>query len=192
MWKLEKDKKDELHSLYHLTADNLYPDNFYKMHVGSAVWFFSVTTASALKLAVENELHEDALTTAWFLQKVAKWFEVVSSRHLKTSITKKNKEWRYFILDNMLKLSQRIEVRGSVWKPLNMGMILFAVSQRDICEFLFANNFHYLMLSRFIQDALENVFGQLRRRNGKTQTALECRWGMKLITISQFLSKGSV
>jgi len=190
LWNQQANEKYELRTLHHLTADDLYPDNFYKMHVGSAVRFFSVKTAAALELAVENKvLHEDALTTAWFIQKITKWFELVSSRVLKTSVTKNNRMWRYFIMDDIIEIFHHIVIGGQEWKPLNMGMILATLSLRDLCDFLFLNGFHYVMLSRFGQDALENVFSQLRRRCGKTPTALQCRRGMKLISISQFLTK---
>jgi len=46
-----------------------------------------------------------------------------------------------------------------------------------------------LLINRFRQDLLKNVFSQIRRRSGKTPTALQCRRGMKLISISQYLCK---
>ena len=50
LWHLEVNRKQELHTLHHLKFDDLYPDNFIKMHVGSAVRYFAHQTAAALEL----------------------------------------------------------------------------------------------------------------------------------------------
>ena len=41
---------------------------------------------------------------------------------------------------------------------------------------------------RFSQDALENVYSQLRRRAGQTPSVLDCIRAFRLITLSQFVS----
>lgn len=191
LWHAEVNMKKELRKLHHLHFDDLHPDNFKKMHVGSAVHFFSHATAAALEDAVEKKiLSEEALTTAWFIRKVNTWFAVVSSRERKTSITRRNCALRYLVLTDMMDIFENVRIKGTKWKLLNAGMVLSCLSLVDICEYLFsATSIEFVLLSRFSQDALENVFSQVRRKAGKTPTALQCQKVMKLISVSQFISK---
>jgi len=48
--------------------------------------------------------------------------------------------------------------------------------------------YDFVLTHRFNQDALENVFSQVRRRGGTTPSALQCLRALKIITISQFVS----
>lgn len=77
--------------LYHLKKEDVYPDNFQKMHVGAAIRIFSLPTVAAIRVAVQlKELPEEALSTATFIQLIHDWFEMVNSKVKKTSITKHN------------------------------------------------------------------------------------------------------
>ncbi|KAL4150072.1 hypothetical protein QTP88_003913 [Uroleucon formosanum] len=62
LWKRETDNKKELRFLCNLKHAFLYHDNFQKMNVSAAINFFSIRTASALEIAVKNNvLHKDGL-----------------------------------------------------------------------------------------------------------------------------------
>jgi len=47
--------------------------------------------------------------------------------------------------------------------------------------------YDFVLTHRFNQDALENVFSQVRRRGGTTPSALACLRALKIITISRFV-----
>ncbi|CAI6371578.1 unnamed protein product [Macrosiphum euphorbiae] len=97
LWNIEQRKDsnrdEEFRLLHHLKREDIYPNNFQKMNVGSAVRFFSLKTAAAVETAVNcNLLPKDALTTAHFIRLIDEWFTLTSSKLRETSITKRNKE----------------------------------------------------------------------------------------------------
>lgn len=57
-----------------------------------------------------------------------------------------------------------------------------------ICETLFNNGFDFMISHRLTQDAIENIFSQIRRKAGATPTAFQCLQALKLISTSQFIS----
>lgn len=189
LWKWETDNKKELRFLCHLKHEFLYPDNFQKMNVSAAINFFSIRTASALETAVKNNvLHKDALSTAHFIRIIHEWFSLLSSKLRKTSITKNNKETKYVFLENIINLIEGTQFDKG-WKPLNTGIIMTTLSFLDICELLFLK-FHYdfVLGHRFTQDALENIFSNIRLKAGKTPTSNQCLQALKGISVSQYLS----
>ena len=65
------------------------PGKFQKMKVNIAAQVLSHSTATALRLCVVRKLlPEAALTTAWFLQTVNDWFDVMNARFPLASIFK--------------------------------------------------------------------------------------------------------
>jgi len=77
---------------------------------------------------------------------------------------------------------------GKSWKSLNCGVILSTLSVIDVTDYLIMCGYDFVLTHRFNQDALENVFSQVRRRGGKTPSVLACLRALKIITISQFVS----
>ncbi|KAL1505180.1 hypothetical protein ABEB36_004802 [Hypothenemus hampei] len=74
------------------------------------------------------------------------------------------------------------------WKPLNTGSILTSLSFISIAEKCFEEGYKFLLGSRLTQDALENIFSQIRKRAGSKPSALNCLRAIKLISLSQFMS----
>lgn len=86
----DSNRYEELRLLHHLKREDIYPNYFQKMNVGSAVRFFSLKTAAAVETAVNCKLlPKDALTTAHCIRLIHEWFSLTSSKLRKTSITKK-------------------------------------------------------------------------------------------------------
>lgn len=128
--------------LHHLKAEDIDPDNFQKMHVGSAVRFFSVQTVAALETAVQLKiLPEQALSTAKFISLIYEWFTLVSSKVRKCSITLKNKELKFGKLRRIVDLFQHLIIGTGGWKPLNCGMIWSTLTLMDCCEYLLNNGY---------------------------------------------------
>ena len=69
-------------------------------------------------------------------------------------------------------------------------MIVSCLSLYEILLEIFVNypEFYFILFSRFSQDALENVYSQLRRRAGQMPSILDCIRAFRLITLSQFVS----
>lgn len=89
------------------------------MNVGAAIRFFSLKTASALEIAVkENLLPKDVLSTAAFIRLIYEWFSLVSSQTRKASITLRNCDQKYIFLHRIIDIF-RETVFEKNWKPLN-------------------------------------------------------------------------
>lgn len=72
------------------------------------------------------------------------------------------------------------------WKPLQSGLILCTQTVLDIQhEYLNKQNFKYLLLDKFTQDALENLFSTIRERTS-VPDAREFKQALRLISLSQF------
>lgn len=65
-----------------LSSQALHPSHFDKMKVGPALNFFSKATSAGLKYMVEQDQRPPSYrTTAWLLEQVDHWFDLMSSRH---------------------------------------------------------------------------------------------------------------
>lgn len=139
------------------------------MNVEAAVQFISLKTACALETAVNCKIiPKDALTTAHFSRWINEWFSLTSRKFRKTSITKRNGEKKYEFLQKFIGLAEQTEFGLRGWKPLNVGLIMSSLAVIEISKLLFSNGFYFILCNRFTQDAVENVFSQMRRRSGQT------------------------
>lgn len=189
LWEKEVAENREMRLLHHLKNEDVYPDNFQKMHVGAAIRVFSIQTVTAIRVAVElKELPEEALSTAAFIKLVHDWFEMVNSKVRKTSITKRNQVQKLEFLVKFITIINDTQFNNNGWKPLNTGLILTSISICDLSHVLFKYEYDFILTHRFTQDALENVFSQVRRRAGKLPSAADCLNVIKIISVSQFIS----
>lgn len=189
LWEYEISEGLEKRLLHHLRAEDIEPTTFEKMNVGAAIRFFSLKTSSALKTAVENGiLPLEALTTAQFILTIHEWFSLMSSKVRKTSITLRNCDRKYIFLHTITNLFQNIVFQQG-WKPLNYGFTLATLSFCDVSEFLMKNEFDFILGHRFTQDVTENIFSQIRRKEGSMPSALKTLQAIKLISISQYVSE---
>lgn len=174
-----------------LSASDCDPVHFNKMDVGSALRVFSHDTAAALKyLAQKKGYSKSMLTTAWFIDQFRRWFDLMTSRCPKTSLSKfrpEKYEESIKFLNSFKDLIKRVKIGESgKWVPIQSGIILTTTAILEMQERLFADGFQYILTSRFSQDKLENLFSQIRRRRS-TPTAYEFKNALKIVTISQFL-----
>lgn len=67
------------------------PNNFQKMRVKNSSYIMSEEVASALKLvALKNTKKSTYLTTSWFIDQIAKWHKIMTSRSPKLSLSYHN------------------------------------------------------------------------------------------------------
>lgn len=188
LWHYEISNVGAKRLLHHLKREDIEPSNFDKMNVGAAVRFFSAKTASALQTAIEMKiLPIEALTTAKFILIIEKWFSITASKIRKASITTRNCDQKYIFLHSVIDLFQNTVFQEG-WKPLNYGFVLATLSFCDIAEYLFANGYDFILGDRFTQDGTENIFSQIRRKEGKMPSALKSIRAIKGITVTQFVS----
>lgn len=118
------------------------PGHFDKMKVAPAYTFFHHDTAAALWYYVEMEhLDETALTTAWFVDQVQKWFGMMTSRTKKEALLHRRPDGINF-LESIICLFQSISIgtKGGAWKPVQTGVFLSTRSALEIQDELYRNH----------------------------------------------------
>jgi hypothetical protein len=61
-------------------------------------------------------------------------------------------------------------------------------TNRSSQELLFCNGFDFILCHRFTQDAVKNLFSQMRRKAGQTPNAIQSLRALKMILMSQYIS----
>ena len=188
LWISETSSETSLRSLHHLSKEHLFPTQYGKMSVAVAVQLFSTKTAAALEKSVRlRVLNDNVLTTAWWIRFIQQWFSIMTARHIVKGITINNKNEKFEFLRDVIDIVQNMQL-GAGWKPLQTGIIMSTLSVIELADEAFQNGFKFFLPGRLTQDALENVFSQVRRKAGMKPTALKARMGLKLICISQFIT----
>lgn len=179
-----------------LRRQHVAPKQFEKMKVRFAAQLFSHSVSSALQFCVNaNLLPVAALTTAWFLQFVNEWFDVANARTKLQALHLQSAK-KICVLKSMQSLGPRLHFRSRQtpscepkmsWKPIQTGLLMATKSLLDMhAEFVETRYYRYLMTSRLTQDALENLFSQIRGRGDSHPSPVKFRHNLRLITISQF------
>lgn len=189
---------DEKHSLKlapHLKLKHLNPSHYDKMNVSTACALFNHSITAALRLLVEQKKMEDkALTTAWFLDKVFRWFSLMTSRTPTLALSdlcpQKGKETEAFLGD-FIEMFRKLQIfdqsrPNASWKPVQTGMIITTTTALNLRElYVRSKGLKFLMLSRFSQDALENLFSAIRVKS-PVPRAREFKYTLRLIVLAQF------
>lgn len=191
---IEIDSKGDFKLAPHLKQTCVDPGHYEKMKVGPAYSLFNVDTGAALRILVEKGLLEkSALATAWFIETVAKWFRIMTSRTTKLALSKVIETERQASIDflkNFVVLFEGLSigtVKNAPWKPVQTGAILSTLSVLELQEyFLSFCKFRFLFLSRFCQDALENFFSTLRAKH-PIPRLYEFKCALRSATLAQFL-----
>lgn len=181
-----------------LTEADLNPSHYEKMRVSNATHVLSHEVSSALKFMAQELNQPKYLTTAWFVDIVCKWFELMTSRHPIMALSKiKEDVYKDSIdfLEKFIDIFKRIKIGvRELWKPVQKGVIISTLSILDIQQlFLKDNRYAFLLTSRFTQDCLENFFCVVRSKQ-VIPNAVQFKNNLKSICISQYLknvSKGS-
>nr|XP_015833635.1 PREDICTED: uncharacterized protein LOC107397558 [Tribolium castaneum] len=190
---VEEEKKVEIKIAPYLREKYLNPNHFDKMKVQGAMAILNHDTSAAIKYYISRgKISQEHSTTSWFIEIIHKWFSIMSSRYIKDGLSKRNSDEYLQTLDflnEVIHVTNHLYVgtRG-YWKPIQTGITLATQSVIDLQEkFLCYQNFHYLLLSRFTQDALENLFSTIRSRN-PVPNAKEFKTALRLVSVSQYLA----
>lgn len=152
--------------IYHVTKFQFNPSHFDKMNVALSVSLLNDSVAAAITYHITNNINSNInskhKTTAWFFSLMYKWFKLLTSRchklalsHYNTDVYKENISF----LKDFIEIIQGITVGDGKWKPYQSGLLLCTQTVLDLqVEYLEKSNFKYLLLGRFTQDALENLF----------------------------------
>lgn len=164
-------------------------DHFQKMRVSNATRAFSEEVSSALEYLARDSLDE-RLTTAWFINFLSRWFNIMCSRSIANALSFKKVE-KY--QDTINFLNEAVELFNDMkighdgkWKPFQTALITSTKTIIKLSNYLLHNGFTYFLPSRLTQDCLENVFSVVRLKN-VIPNALQFKNNLKLITISQYM-----
>lgn len=175
-----------------LCANTIDFSHFDKMNVGNALHLFSRSTSAALKFLVENEGRPTCyLTTAFFIDSVNRWFDLLSSRYPVMALSKVKMD-NYIsaleFLDMFQQMIGAMQVGSKAeWKPVQTGVILSTSAIVDIAADLLDQQ-DFLLTSRLTQDCLENLFSCVRSKN-PVPTPREFKYALKVITAAQYLKQ---
>lgn len=189
-------QKDKIFKLApQLKQSDIDPAHFDKMDVGSALHVFSKATADALHdLVFKYGYDPQLLVTSWFIDKVHRWFQLMTSRERSRALSYHDKT-KYnaaiTLLLSFTDLIQRVMVVSRkdgkvVWKPWQTGMVMSTSAILELQKIFLDSGLPFLLTSRFTQDKLENFFSLVRKRHA-TPDALTFKNALKAITISQYL-----
>jgi hypothetical protein len=191
---IEADKNVDLKIAPYLKEIYIQPNHYDKMKVQGAMAILNHDVSAAIKFYIsKGKIPEKHLTTAWFLEYTHKWYNIMSARTVKLGLSKNNMdEYNATVnfLEEILHITTNIHIgSGGYWKPFQKGIMLATKGVLDLQKkFLNVYNFHYILPSRFTQDALENLFSNVRARN-PVPNAKEFKTALRLITISQYFAQ---
>lgn len=191
---IEHDEKSEIKLAPHLNSSCVEPNHYDKMKVKFAYSLFHNDTSAGLHMLVENgKISKDALTTAWFISTVFRWFRLMTSRTSKLafshSVQAAYGEAVKFLTE-IVDLFSKISIgapTNAPWKPIQTGITVATLTALDLqSTMLDKYNFSYFLLSRLSQDPLENLFSTLRSKN-PIPRLYEFKCSLRSATLAQFL-----
>jgi hypothetical protein len=111
----------------------------------------------------------------------------MTGRYCKYALSHNNEE-KYdeaiTFINSVMEIFTKINVKKG-WKPYQTGLLLCSQTALDFQkEYLDIYGFKFVLLSRLCQDAIENVFSQIRSRTS-TPDAKQLKTSLRLISLSQ-------
>ena len=158
-----------------LKIDHLQMTNsFAKMRVQPAEAVFSHATAAAIRTLVKKYGYdENFLTTAFFIEKVAVWYERLTSREKVMAFSYKKMDKFEEAIDELKEFSHMIDntilskvlLDGQEARiPIQSGIVMTTLSMIEIIIFLLDIGFLYVEGGKFTSEPVENVFSCVRKR----------------------------
>ena len=187
---VELQNKTNLKIAPSLTAAHIKPGQYEKMKVSIAAQFFSHSTASALRFLSEHgSVHENSLTTAWFLDFINAWFDACNARFSKAALFPQSQA-KLDVMHQAIQVFSKMKFTGKRpgWKPIQTGVLLSTKSLLDLFDVLvMKSSLKFLLTGRFTQDSLENLFSQLRGFGDSHPSPVQLRHNLRLICLAQFM-----
>lgn len=179
--------KQELKLQPNLSEEHISVSGPARMKVRLAVQLFSHHTAVQLKRTFPH------FTEAFnFVECVNAWFDVMNSRFIMDfknpvhSAFGKRIEEQCAVLDKMYSLMSNLRIIGhNSLLPFQRGIMISITSLKGLYDDLTRQNIEFILTSRLNQDALENMFSQVRAM-GRTHdhpSPVEFRYRLRLLLL---------
>ncbi|XP_077551962.1 uncharacterized protein LOC144166307, partial [Haemaphysalis longicornis] len=195
------DAERDLKLAPHLKPAYLDQDHFAKMNVASPVAVLNHSVGAAIRVLVSlGRMEEEALTTAWFVERVYRWFTLMTSRYIGTAMSMFKPDAHdeaVAFLGEFMEIFAHVSIKKSnqrdQFKPVQAGVLISTSALQIQHQLLSVHKFKFVLLCRLMQDALENMFSCIRSRH-PVPRALEFELMLRLIMLSQLFKpsrKGS-
>jgi hypothetical protein len=186
----QHEKDCELKVAFRLKPELIHcKKQFPTMAVGTSKAVICNRTGVGLKLMAEDKKNADYLTTAWFIMLLNTFFELVTCRGGPLKLCKSHKSYpkAIHLIKKMDRIFQGIHIgKKGEWKPCQRGMRVLCASLLGLQDyFLNERGYNFILLARFTQDCIENLFSLIRLRQPTPHavTFLQC---LKVITLAQY------
>lgn len=151
----------------------------------------NVDISSALKLVAKLHKQPEYLTTAWFLDVLEKWFELMTAKSPVTALSKYREETYNGIVSflyDFMEIVDYMEVGGQkVWKTIQTGALISTKSMIQLQNILLnQKNYNFLLTGRFSSNYLENLFNVLKAKK-ITSNAQNVQQNLKILCVAQYL-----
>ena len=164
------------------------------MNVPRARKIFSQDVGAGLRAMVEiHNFSKEYLTTALFCNMVGRWYNLVTSRNRKFSLSLKDfrkYEEEVDFLKEMMELIGSTKFSASqknARHPFQKGFLMSTMSLLEVVDFLLrVRKFHFVMCGRMTCDCIENLFSSIRLR-AKAPTCLQTKSILRTLTIIKAL-----
>lgn len=150
------------------------------------------TVAAALRVYSVKSNRPEVLATAIFVEKLAQWFKLVTSRSFQTALSRKNKDAYQSAIETLRSFKNFIYGcsvgEKHYWKPWQASMIMVTDSVLRLQDYFLDRNYEYICMGRFTQDCVENIFSLIRTKH-KCPRAIQAKDALRLLTLGQFLDE---
>jgi len=202
----EMEKGNSLRLCPKLTDGHLELKPFKKMKVSLATQVLSHSVAVALRTYVHfQKLDDSALSTASFVERIDKIFDVLNSR-----VVKVNHKWKKPLTEKSVEQFQLLDEACqwiTSWRfrhvlkntvksmlPFQQGLLLTIRGIREVVhDLLNEHAFQFVLTSRFNQDIVENWFSCIRQKglNNDSRTTWEYESAGRAVSVNWMLGATS-
>ncbi|KAH9377808.1 hypothetical protein HPB48_020414 [Haemaphysalis longicornis] len=160
------DAERDLKLAPHLRPAYLDQDHFAKMNMASAAAVFNHSVGAAIRVLVRlGRMVKEALITAWFVERVYRWFTLMRSRYIGTAMSTFKQDAHdeaVAFLREFMDIFAHVSIKKSnqrdQFKPVQAGVLISTTSALHIQhQLLSVYKFKFVLLCRLTEDALENV-----------------------------------
>jgi len=163
----------EVSVCYKLTKEHLTCEGPQRQRVKLATQIFSHTTATALRYYKPIENIQLLDHTAHFIELMNNWFDFANVAHAQDKSTPFKSPYGVFLkeqdtlLDEVYNTINAMRCKGkSSLQIFQKGILMYINGTKYLLKILREHGLQYLLTSKINQDALENLFSQLRSRGG--------------------------
>jgi len=111
-----------------------------------------------------GEAAENCSTTTWFVRRMNRWFKIVTSRNLSLALSQQHDTYLKATedLELVIEVMKGMRLKGN-WKVVQTHIIVATESVLAVARNLLSKpGYDFVMLGRFLQDVVENLFSVLR------------------------------